>query len=122
MPAQYETQSPWHWNKLDIELKGIWKKNPESIRYQSDICPLGGGRRGGEGQGGRRGNYVLSCEKVPRSQGNGAKEGILDGINKRINRAPLLFLQQRETEREMLVYQQRAFTPPLPFSFSLGLS
>lgn len=38
-------------------------------------------------------------KKVPRSQGNGAREGILDGINRGINRAPFLFLQQRETER-----------------------
>lgn len=121
MPAQYEAQSLWHWNKLDIELNGIWEKRTLKLLGINETFVFfffwGGGCWGaGEGQGGRGGNYVQSREKVPRSRGNGAKEGILDGINKGINRAPFLFLQQRETERETLVYQQRAFTPP-PFLF-----
>lgn len=56
-------------------------------------------------------------EKSASEPGNEAKEGIFDGINKGINRAPLLFLHQRETERSSAAHQ-----PPPPPIFDITMN
>lgn len=62
MPAQYEAQSLWHWNKLDIELNGIWGKRALKLLGINETFVffflLGGGSGVGEGErvkGGREG-------------------------------------------------------------------
>ena len=96
-----------------LELLGInqtfvfWGVVAEGERVKEGGGEVEGGRGGG-------GNRVLAGEKSASEPGNGAKEGIFDGINKGINRAPLLFLHQRETERSSAEHQP---PPPFPFAF-----